>query len=116
MFCRCAEIVHWQGRKRRFNSRVLVKSVSSSFDFRKVTSLGGVGVNPVSIAEQSHITQSLLGTGIIASYFVLVELWNSDSSMNADDCNDNQQCDECETGFTIMKVSSPIVGNHMLFN
>ena len=51
VFCRCAEIVHWQGRKRRFNSRVLVKSVSSSFDFRKVTSLGGVGVNPVSIAE-----------------------------------------------------------------
>ena len=46
--------------------------------------------------EQSHITQSLLGTGIIASYLVLVELGNSDSSKNADDRNDNQQFYECE--------------------
>ena len=53
-------------------------------------------VNPVSIAEQSHITQTLLGTGIIASYLVLVELWNSDSSKNTDDGNDNQQFYEGE--------------------
>jgi len=46
--------------------------------------------------EQSHITQSLLGTGIIASYLVLVELWNSDSSKDADDRNDNQQFYERE--------------------
>jgi len=43
-----------------------------------------------------HILQSLLGVSIIASYLVLVELWNSDSSKNADDGNYNQQFDECE--------------------
>ena len=68
---------------------VLIKTVRGIFDFRKVTWLRAVIVNPVSIAEQSHITQSLLGTGIIASYLVLVELWNSDGSKDADDCNDN---------------------------
>ena len=51
--------------------------------FRKTTFLRAVIVNPVSIAEQSHITQSLLGTGIIASIFVLVELGDSDSSKDA---------------------------------
>jgi len=76
---------------------VLIKTVSGSYDFRKATCLRAVIVNPVSIAEQSHITQTLLGTGIIASYLVLIELWNSDSSQDADDCNDNQQFDECET-------------------
>ena len=75
---------------------VLIKTVRCIFDFRKATLLRAVIVNPVSIAEQSHITQTLLGTGIIASYLVLVELGNSDSSKNADDGNDNQQFYECE--------------------
>ena len=48
---------------------VLIKTVRGIFDFRKATRLRAVIVNPVSIAEQSHITQSLLGTGIIASDF-----------------------------------------------
>ena len=33
---------------------------------------------------------------IVASYLVLVELGNSDSSQNADDRNYNQQLYECE--------------------
>jgi len=75
---------------------VLIKTVRGIFDFRKATFLRAVIVNPVSIAEQSHITQSLLGTGIIASYLVLVELGNSDSSKNTDDRNYNQQFYEGE--------------------
>jgi len=59
-------------------------------------SLRAVIVNPVSIAEQTHITKSLFGVSIIASGSVLVELGNSDSSKNTDDCNDNQQFYECE--------------------
>ena len=43
-----------------------------------------------------HILQSLLGMRIIASYFVLVELGNSDSSKDADDRNYNQQFYEGE--------------------
>ena len=68
---------------------VLIKTVRGSYDFRKAACLRAVIVNSVSIAEQSHITQSLFGTGIIASYFVLVELGNSDSSKDANDCNYN---------------------------
>ena len=75
---------------------VLIKTVRGIFDFRKATWLRAVIVNPVSITEQSHITQTLLGTGIIASYLVLVELWNSNGSKNTDDCNDNQQFYEGE--------------------
>ena len=75
---------------------VLIKTVSGSHDFRKAAFLRAVIVNPVSIAEQSHITQTLLGSGIIASYLVLVELGNSDSSKNTDDCNYDQQFYECE--------------------
>jgi hypothetical protein len=69
---------------------VLIKTVRGIFDFRKATFLRAVILNPVSIAEQSHITQTLLGTGIIASNLVLVELGNSDGSKDADDGNDNQ--------------------------
>ena len=76
---------------------VLIKTVRGIFDFRKATWVRAVIVNPVGIAEQSHITQSLFGTGIIASYLVLVELGNSDGSKNTDDGNYNQQFDECET-------------------
>ena len=75
---------------------VLIKTVRGIFDFRKAAFIRAVIVKPVSIAEQCHITQSLFGTGIIASYLVLVELGNSDGSKDANDCNDNQQCDECE--------------------
>ena len=39
----------------------------------------------------------LLGMRVIASYLVLVELWNADASKDADDCNYNQQFYECET-------------------
>ena len=75
---------------------VLIKTVRGIFDFRKATFIRAVIVNPVGIAEQSHITQTLLDSGIIASYLVLVELRNSDSSQNADDGNYNQQFDERE--------------------
>ena len=44
-----------EGRKRRYNICVLVKSVSSFFNFRKITSLKSIGIKPVSIAEQMHI-------------------------------------------------------------
>ena len=81
---------------------VLIKTVRGIFDFRKATCLRAVIVNPVSIAEQSHITQSLLGTGIIASYLVLVELGNSDSSKDADDRNYDQQFDEGEAFCTFV--------------
>ena len=40
---------------------------------------------------------------VIASYFVLVELGNSDGSKDADDCNDNQQFYEGETFCTLMR-------------
>ena len=43
-----------------------------------------------------HITESLFGMSIVASYLVLIELWNSDSSKNTDDCNYNQQFYEGE--------------------
>jgi len=47
---------------------------------------------------QKHSThKNAKGFTLIASYLVLVELWNSDSSKNTDDRNDNQQFDECET-------------------
>ena len=97
MLGRCTETVQWRRWKRRYNIRVLIKSVSGVFDFRKVTCLQGISINPVSIAEQIHITQSLLGTGIIASYPVLIELGNGDSGKDADDGNCNQHFYECET-------------------
>ena len=65
----------------------LIKTVGGIFDFRKATFIRAVIVKPVGIAEQSHITQRLLGSGIIASYLVLVELGNSDGSKNTDDGN-----------------------------
>ena len=43
-----------------------------------------------------HVTESLFGVSIVASYLVLVELWNSDGSKNTDDRNYNQQFYECE--------------------
>ena len=46
--------------------------------------------------EGTVFIDCLLGTGIIASYLVLVELWNSDSSKNTDDCNYDQQFYESE--------------------
>ena len=38
----------------------------------------------------------MFGMSIITSDLVLIELGNSDSSKDADDCNYNQQFDECE--------------------
>ena len=84
---------------------VLIKTVRGIFDFRKASFVRAVIVNPVSIAEQSHVTQTLLGTGIIASYFVLVELGNSDSGKNADDCNYNQQLDQGKTAFLVFSTA-----------
>ena len=43
------------------------------------------------------MNESLLGMSIVASYLVLIELWNSDSSKDADDRNYDQQFYECET-------------------
>jgi hypothetical protein len=68
---------------------VLIKTVRGIFNFRKATRLRAVIIKPVSIAEQSHITQNLFGTGIIASYLVLVELGNSDGSKDANNRNYN---------------------------
>jgi len=34
---------------------------------------------------------------VVASYLVLIELWNSDSRQYTDDCNYDQQFYECET-------------------
>ena len=82
---------------------VLIKTVRGIFDFRKAAWLRAVIVNPVSIAEQSHITQSLFGTGIIASYLVLVELGNSDGRQDTDDSNYDQQSYECE----VLKILNP---------
>ena len=96
MFGECTEIIQWRRRKRRYETCVLVKTVSNSFDFRKIATLGRVCVKPVSIAEQMYILQSSFGVSIVASYLVLVELWNSDSSKDADDGNYNQQFYECE--------------------
>jgi len=53
--------------------------------------------------EDDLLTQSqfarrwgLFGVGVVASYPVLVELGNSDSSKDADDCNYDQQFYEGE--------------------
>ena len=72
------------------------KKLSSSFDFRKVASLKSIGIQPVSITEQMHILQSLLGVSIVGSDFILRVLRNADASQDADDRNYNQQFDECE--------------------
>ena len=84
---------------------VLIKTVRGIFDFRKAAFLRAVIVNPVSIAEQSHITQTLLGTGIIASDFVLVELGNGDSGKNANDRNYNQQLNQGKTPFFVFSTA-----------
>ena len=39
---------------------------------------------------------------IVSSDFVLGVLWDADASKDADDCNDNQQFDECETFCTFV--------------
>ena len=96
MFGECTEIIQWRRRKRRYETCVLIKTVSGIFDYWEITSLGRVGIQPVSIAEQMYILQSSFGVSIIASDFVLVELGNSDSSKDADDRNYNQQFYECE--------------------
>jgi len=54
---------------------------------------------------------------IVAPDFVLVELGNSDSSKNADDRNDNQQFDECETccafvGWILLHDHSPLMAGN----
>ena len=97
MFSRCAEIIQRRRWECRYNIRVLVKTVSNFFDFRKVAPLKRIGVQLVSIAEQMHILQSLFGMSIISSNFVLSVLRNANGRQNADDRNDNQQFYEGET-------------------
>ena len=79
MFGECTEIIQWRRRKRRYETCVLVKTVSSFFNFRKVTSLGGVGVKPIRIAEQMHIMKCLFGMRVVGSDFILRVLRNADS-------------------------------------
>ena len=67
------------------------------FGFGKVAFIRGRSFSPVNFAGHIHITKSLLGMRIVASYLVLVELGNSDSRQNADDCNYDPQFYECET-------------------
>ena len=57
---------------------------------------------------------------VVASYLVLVELGNGDSSQNADDRNYDQQFYECEAFYTFMSWmflyyhSPPMVTNGVL--
>ena len=90
MFGECTEIIQWRRRKRRYETCVLVKTVSSFFNFRKITLLRKVSIKPVSSAEKIHITKRLFGMSIVSSDFKLRVLRDADASKNTDDCNDNQ--------------------------
>ena len=96
MFGGCTKVFPRCSRNLDTYIGVLVKTVSSIFDYRKVTFLRGVSVSPVSIAEQMNIMESLFGMCIVAPDLVLLVLGNADSRQNTDDCNYSQQFYECE--------------------
>ena len=98
----CAEVIEWRRRQSGYNIRVLVKTVSSSIDFRKIATLGRVCVKPIRIAQQMHIMKCLFGVSIVSSNFILSVLRNADGRQDADDGNYDQQFYECETGCTFM--------------
>ena len=88
----------WQVRQ-VFSGELEDYLVTSDINFCNcgmVAYLRGVMLKPVSLAQHMHITESLLGMGVIAPDLVLVVLRNGDNRQDANDRNCNQHFQERE--------------------